>query len=136
MPPADSSPKDKLFKIRPPLEMLLPKFEEIPQEQCLCVDEQIVPFKGHSSIKQYLPKKPHKWGYKIFILCHSSGVVHSFDVYTGHIDQVPGFPDIGASGNVVIKLAQCVQPQLSHLLYFDNWFISLKLFISLAQRGI
>ncbi|XP_040072936.1 piggyBac transposable element-derived protein 2-like [Ixodes scapularis] len=136
MPPADSSPKDRLFKIRPLLEMLLPKFEEIPQEQCLCVDEQMVPFKGHSSIKQYLPKKPHKWGYKIFILCDSRGVVHSFDVYTGHIDQVPGFPDIGASGNIVIKLAQCVQPQLGHLLYFDNWFTSLKLLVTLAQRGI
>ncbi|XP_040073039.1 piggyBac transposable element-derived protein 1-like [Ixodes scapularis] len=96
----------------------------------------MVLFKGHSSIKQYLPKKPHKWGYKIFILCDSRGVVHSFDVYTGRIDQVPGFPDIGPSGNIVIKLAQCVQPQLGHLLYFDNWFTSLKLLVTLAQRGI
>ncbi|KAG0431623.1 hypothetical protein HPB47_021608 [Ixodes persulcatus] len=88
--------------------MLLPKFEEIPQEQYLCVDEQMVPFKGHSSIKQYLPKMPQKWGYKIFILCDSRAVVNSFDEYTGHIDQVPGFPDIGASGNIVIKwLSAC-----------------------------
>ncbi|XP_040073998.1 piggyBac transposable element-derived protein 2-like [Ixodes scapularis] len=96
----------------------------------------MVPFKLHSSIKQYLPKKPHKWGYKIFTLCDSRGVVHSFDLYTGHIDQVPGFSDIGASGSIVIKLAQCVQPQLGHLLYFDNWFTSLKLLVTLAQRGI
>ncbi|KAG0429066.1 hypothetical protein HPB47_024002 [Ixodes persulcatus] len=125
MPPADSFPKDTLFEIRPLLEMLLPKFGEISQEQCLCVDKQMVSIKGHSSIKAIHPQEASQVG----------GVVHSFDVYTGHIDQVPGFPDIGASGNIVIKLAQCVQPQLGHLPYFDNWFTSLKLHVTLAQRG-
>ncbi|KAG0429067.1 hypothetical protein HPB47_024003, partial [Ixodes persulcatus] len=57
MPPADSFPKDTLFEIRPLLEMLLPKFGEISQEQCLCVDKQMVSIKGHSSIKAIHPQE-------------------------------------------------------------------------------
>ncbi|EEC18846.1 hypothetical protein IscW_ISCW023400 [Ixodes scapularis] len=115
MPPADTL-KGRLFKVRQLLESLLQKFEQIPLEQCLCLDEQMIPFEGHSSIKRYLPKKPPKWGYNIFILCDTRSV-HSFDVY---LEQVPGFPDIGTSGNIVIELAQCVQPQLNYLLFRDN----------------
>ena len=37
-------------------------------DQKLCIDEQMVPFKGASSIKQYIPSKPNKWDYKIFVL--------------------------------------------------------------------
>ncbi|KAG0428097.1 hypothetical protein HPB47_024896 [Ixodes persulcatus] len=45
VPPADSSQKNRLFKIRPLLELLLPKFE-CPRE-CLPVDEQ-AHFNAHS----------------------------------------------------------------------------------------
>lgn len=118
---------DKLFKVRPIIESLLTKFQAIPQAQKLCVDEQMVPFKGHSSLKQYLLKKPNKWGYKVFILCDTSELVHSFEIYTGKIQPVPGFPDIRASGNIVLHLTQVVDSDLNHILFFDNWFTSLKL---------
>ncbi|XP_064463589.1 piggyBac transposable element-derived protein 3-like [Ornithodoros turicata] len=136
MPSTSSSDKDRLFKIRPLLEALHSKFEEILQAQTLCVDEQMVPFKGRSSLKQYLPKKPHKWGYKIFVMCDSHGIAHSFEVYTGIITPVPGFPDIGPSGNIVLKLSERVKPNLNHLLFFDNWFTSIPLLLALAARGI
>ena len=58
---------DKLFKIRPLLSSLLTKFQSTPIDEHLSLDEQIVPFKGKSSLKQYNPKKPKKWGYKIFV---------------------------------------------------------------------
>ncbi|KAH9384244.1 hypothetical protein HPB48_026229 [Haemaphysalis longicornis] len=59
---------DGLHKVRPLLDHLVAKCIEIPTSQNLCVDEQLVPFKGRSSLKQYLPKKPKKWGYKLFLL--------------------------------------------------------------------
>ena len=53
--------EDKMFKVRPMIDHLRMKFNEIPMEkQELCVDEQIVPFKGRSQVKQYIPNKPHK----------------------------------------------------------------------------
>ncbi|KAH8025244.1 hypothetical protein HPB51_005440 [Rhipicephalus microplus] len=131
MPPPNDPHKDRLFKVRPVIDFLLPKFQGIPKTQALCVDEQMVPFKGRSSLKQYIPSKPHKWGYKVFLLCDPQGMVHSFEIYTGRIDAVPGEADIGASGNIVLKLSQNIQPGLNHLLFCDNWFTSLKLFSSL-----
>ncbi|XP_039610994.1 piggyBac transposable element-derived protein 3-like [Polypterus senegalus] len=127
---------DKLFKIRPIIDSLLPKFLRLPQDQMLSIDEQMVPFKGKSSLKQYIPKKPYKWGYKIVVLCDTKGLVHSFDIFTGKIDPVPGEPNIGARGNIVLKLAQVNRGALNHLLYFDNWFSSLYLFVALANQGI
>ena len=35
---------------------LLPKFQSILRQQVLCCDEQMIPFKGHSALKQYIPK--------------------------------------------------------------------------------
>lgn len=126
---------DRLFKVRPLIDSLLPKFQALPQDQMLSTDEQIVPFKGRSRLKQYMPKKPYKWGYKIFVLCDTKGLVHSFDIFSGKTDPAPGQPDIGASGNVVLKLAQVIHGAANHLLYFDNWFSSWICLLFLQTRG-
>lgn len=136
MPRPDDQDRDRLFKIRPIIDSLLPKFQSIPQSQKLSVDEQMVPFKGQSALKQYLPNKPNKWGYKIFILCDTKGLVHNFEIYTGKISPVAGCPDIGASGNIVLQLAQVVERDQNNILYFDNWFSSLKLLAALMEKGI
>ncbi|XP_049901068.1 piggyBac transposable element-derived protein 2-like isoform X1 [Epinephelus moara] len=127
---------DRLFKVRSLIDSLLPKFQALPQAQMLSVDEQMVPFKGRSSLKQYIPEKPYKWGYKIFVLCDTEGLVHSFDIFAGKIGPAPGQPDIGASGNIVLKLAQDIHDAANHLLCFDNRFSSLDLFVALANKGI
>lgn len=53
----------------------------------LCVDEQIVPYKGKFSLKMYNPKKPKKWGFKIFLPCDQYGLVYDFDVYCEKFNQ-------------------------------------------------
>ena len=41
-------------------------------------------FKGRSSLKQYMPLKPTKRGYKVWCLCDShNGYLYNFDVYAG-----------------------------------------------------
>lgn len=47
-------------------------------EECLSLDEQICPTKAKFFIKQYLPIKPHKWGYKLYVLCGVSGFAHDY----------------------------------------------------------
>ena len=42
------------------------------QEEVHCIDEQIIPTKGHSSIKQYLLNKPNKWG---ILMCGRGAVL-------------------------------------------------------------
>ncbi|XP_046402676.1 piggyBac transposable element-derived protein 3-like [Ischnura elegans] len=132
----DNPLHDKLFKIRPIYDHVVKKFQAIPQSGVLCVDEQIVPFKGKSTLKQYNPKKPYKWGYKIFVLCDTKGLVHNFELYTGKITPLPGVTDIGASGNVVLNLVSILESNKNFTLYFDNWFTSLALLTELHKKGV
>ena len=57
---------DKLHKRNPVIDSINECLRLVPIEECLAVDEQIIPLKGKSSLKQYNPKKPHKWGVQSF----------------------------------------------------------------------
>nr|CAH7744544.1 unnamed protein product [Callosobruchus chinensis] len=88
---------DRLFKIRPFLDQIKSRLLEVPKEEFLAVDEQIVPTKARSDLKQYNPKKPHKWGYKNFVLSGISGFSYDFDLYAGSQSNSipPRAPDLG-----------------------------------------
>ncbi|KAJ8877025.1 hypothetical protein PR048_021477 [Dryococelus australis] len=103
--------RDKLFKTKPFIDDLKGKFQYIPKEQHLCVDEQIVPFKGMCSLKQYNPK--------------STNIEPDF-----------GLSDIDASSKIVLRLVECIPKNQNFLLFFGNWFSSLPLFTVLADMGI
>ena len=89
-------------------------------------------------LKQYLPNKPHKWGFKLYVLCDLSGFAHKFEIYSGqeNTGRLDGEPDIGATGNVVIRLVRGVPRLLNHIVYFDNFYTSLPLVHYLAKNGI
>ena len=130
--------KDKLEKLRPILNHLKNIFNKVNKEEKLSVDQQIIPFKGRNCLKQYNPQKPHKWGYKDFILAGVSGFCYDFEIYAGGQDNVMVEDEIdcGASGNVVIRLSRSIEPFVNHKLYFDNYFNSIILQYSLAKKGI
>ena len=52
---------DPLFKVRPLLDSLREQLKKVEQGERQCIDEQMIPFKGRSSLKQYL-KKTKKMG--------------------------------------------------------------------------
>ncbi|XP_063856907.1 uncharacterized protein LOC135098455 [Scylla paramamosain] len=127
---------DRLFKVRPVLDHLQSKFRSIPMQQMCCIDEMIVPLKGNSYLKQYIPSKPHKWGFKVFALCDTSGILNDLHVYDGPLKPVQGEPDLGPSSNIVLQLARTIPVNANHLLYHDNWFTSPKLMAHLATKQI
>lgn len=45
-------------------------------------------------------------------------------------------PDIGASGNIILRLASIIPGNQSHKLFFDNWFTSVDLQTILQKRKI
>ncbi|KAG0431586.1 hypothetical protein HPB47_021640, partial [Ixodes persulcatus] len=106
---------DALAKLRPFLTEVLKPMRDVPKEEHLTVDEQIIPFTGRHRIKQYLPKKPRKWGYKVYVLSGVSGLCYSFEIFTGRKDNVllNGEDDCGASSNVVMRLAREVPDGIS-----------------------
>ena len=104
----------------------------------LSIDEQIVPSKGRSCLRQYNPKKQHKWGYKIFVLCGASGFAYDFECYTGRADNSlnDGEDDCGASGNVVVRLSRSIPRNQNYKLFFDKYFPSPGFELYLAKQGI
>ena len=68
---------DRLAKIRPFLESIRGCCLQIEQEEMQSIDEEMIPFKGKHNLKQYLPKKPIKWGFKVFARCGVSGLTYA-----------------------------------------------------------
>jgi hypothetical protein len=95
--------------------------------QHLALDEAMVAYKGRSPIKQYIPTKPHKWGYKIWCLASDDYLLH-FEVYGGR-------EAAGATVDTVLRMTAAYQNQ-QHVLFTDNWFTSPTLMEALAHRGI
>lgn len=130
---------DRLHKLRPVVEALRSKFKSISLEEMLCVDEQMCATKAKNYLRQYLPKKPHKWGYKIYVLSGVSGFAYDIEIYTGQENDEAlrpmGEPDLGSCANVVVRLSRCIPPN-NHKLYFDNFYTSLPLLVHLANRNI
>ncbi|GBP34211.1 hypothetical protein EVAR_30764_1 [Eumeta japonica] len=88
---------------------------------------------------EYLPKKPNKWGFKLHVLCDLMGHAHKFKVYySGQLnsEKLPDEPDLGATGNVVVRLLRGVPKRQNHIIFFDNFCTSLPLVVSLAKAGI
>jgi len=134
---ANEEMNDKLRKIRLVISAIRQQLLLIPREESLCVDEQIVPFKGKSSLKMYNPRKPHKWGYKIYVLSGISGFSYDLEVYTGEKHTIdPTEVDIGTCDNIVVRLCRSVPSAVNHHIFFDNYFTSLNLLIQLEARQI
>jgi len=88
-------------------------------------------------MKQYNKSKPHKKGYKVFVLSGISGFSYDLEVYTVEQHELePNEVDIGASSNVVMCLCRTVPTGVGYHMYFDSYFTSLRLLTELAQRQI
>ena len=81
---------DKLYKVRPILNSIVPMFQNnYSLQQDISLDDGMIPSKNRLSIKQYIQSKPVKWGIKAFLLCESAtGYIYNVEIYTGRTDGV------------------------------------------------
>lgn len=110
-PARGQSMHDRHGKVRPIIEQIGSALASsyIPGRD-IVVDEAMIPFKGRSSLKQYMPMKPVKRGLKVWCLAESkTSYVHKFEVYTGKNDMghVPEEKALGAQ--VVLSLTSHLQ---------------------------
>ena len=120
---------DKFIKVRPLINAVLDRCHQIPVEEIVSVDEQMIPFKGHLSIKQYIKNKPRPWGIKVFVLAGKSGYPYDFILYQGSTTKISTFDkaSLGFGAALVLHLcSRLIEP--GHQLYFDNYFSSFQLF--------
>ena len=79
-----------------------------------------------------MPKKPHKWGMKAWVLADSSnGYVWKWELYTCKQEREDG---VGLSHQVVMSLSRPLQHKGYHL-YCDNFYSSPALFEELSKVG-
>jgi hypothetical protein len=124
---------DRAFKVRPLLNIVKENFRKIQKEEKLSADEQIIPFKGRSIMKQHMPNKPNRWGYKVFVLAGGeSGICYDFVLYTGKGDKV----EHGFCTDIIITLCETVPRSNDHQLFCDNFFTTIQLQVELMKLGI
>ena len=124
---------DKAGKIR----SLIEHFNMVYQRNStsvshLSIDDHMVKFKGHHSMKQYFKNKPIKWGFKFWLWCDAlTGYLYEFDIYTGRKDA----PELGLGENVVMDLTKKLDGSGASV-FADNYFSSPTLAALLCDRDI
>ncbi|XP_058252363.1 piggyBac transposable element-derived protein 4-like [Hemibagrus wyckioides] len=95
------------------------------------VDEQLVPFKGRCSFRQYMPKKPAKYGMKIWVTADAAtSYAWKCEIYLG---KTGGAPEVGQGKRVVMEMTEGLQ---GVTVTCDNFFTSYSLAQELMQKKI
>ena len=107
---AGTTPR-KIDKIKPLLDILLPRFQELYRpSRNLALDETMVGFRGHFGSIQYVPQKPTKWGIKAFTLADAAnGYLLNSMVYTGAQtleNANPAYQTLPQPGRIVMHLME------------------------------
>ena len=112
-------------------------------DQNLSFDEATCAWKGRLRFKVYNPKKPTKFGIKIYEMCESaSGYLLGLNIYTGadseeYFHELEGVSeDCGVTTKLVVGLLSfCGLLHSGRHVYLDNYYTSPELFKELHLLG-
>jgi hypothetical protein len=93
----------------------------------VCIDEQLLPFRGRCGFRQYMPKKPNKYGIKILMMCDcATKYMTNAKVYLGKENNEVRR---GLASDVVCTLVQPIsgQDRGGRNVTTDNFFTSVDL---------
>ncbi|CAG5033770.1 unnamed protein product [Parnassius apollo] len=139
IPDKTSENYDKLYKIRPLLDLITQACQKNAKDSSSqSIDESMILFKGRSSMKQYMPLKPIKRGYKVWCRCDSkTGYLYEFYIYTG---KSKTGTEEGLGSKVVKmlteKLINKALEEYHIIITFDNFFCDYTLMQYLYENGI
>ena len=110
----------KLFKGKPLLDAISNNCPRLEKEQNQSIDEQMIPAKAkRSGIRQYLPKKIHKEGFKNFVRAGESGITYDFFIYSG-ANTLKGAQC--SCEDIVLRLIEYLHAHRNFRFFLDNWF--------------
>lgn len=120
---ADNLP-DPLFKLRPLVTAIRDQCKAVYKPgPMFVIDESMVPFRGRAKVRQYLPGKAHKYGFKLYKVCTPSGYTWNFKIHSG--SQKP-HQELNATESLTIELCEELLDQ-GATLYADNYYCSVTL---------
>lgn len=124
---------DKLYKVRPLLDELSATYKSsFRGSRQQSIDESMIRFKGRSSLRQYMPMKPIKRGYKVWVRADQSGYVLQFQIYTGRVKDIR---ERNLGSRVIKDLTRDLVGK-HYEVYFDNYFNSVELQRDLLKEKI
>lgn len=122
----------RLQKVDPVVSVIKSKLMDIYSPHCqVSVDEAMIPFKGRSSMKQYLPLKPIKRGFKMWVL--GDAINGYFCDIIPYVGATHGSPCTGLGEKVVTELTTPLFGKY-HQVYCDNYFTGIPLFQNLLSN--
>ncbi|XP_066974315.1 piggyBac transposable element-derived protein 4-like [Macrobrachium rosenbergii] len=118
-----SDGSDRLFKLRPLIQLLSRNFKKFTPGEKVVIDESMVLFRGRTILRQYNPSKSHKYGLKVYKLCSVDGYTWEFMIYKGKGDNAPG---IEHAEYITRALMDGLLSE-GRTLYIDNFYSSVPL---------
>jgi Transposase IS4 len=127
---------DRLWKVRPLLDRVRSGCLKQTRPPSVSIDEQMIPFSGACTLRQFVPNKPNPVGLKNFVCASQQGLVMDFVVYQGanSFAPVPLDSKLGVAGSVVAHLAQTLP--VGSQIYCDRYFTSLSLAEYMLSKDI
>ncbi|GBN03032.1 hypothetical protein AVEN_181052-1 [Araneus ventricosus] len=109
----DSKKSDKFWKVRPLLSKIRERCLQQERPRIVSIDEQIIPFHGQISMRQYVKGKPNPVGLKVFVMCTTYGLPLDFIFYEGKgtdVQSPEDTRDLDLGGKIALKLSDSLQP--------------------------
>lgn len=95
----------------------------------ICVDEQLVPFRGRCKFKQYIPTKPARYGLKIWAVCD----VETSYAWRLQVCKAGDRAEVNQGMRVALELTEGLQ---GNVVTCDNFFTSFALAEELLKRKV
>ena len=136
---AESNPPRRIDKVKLFLDPLLTNFRSsYSPSRDVSVDETMIGFRGRFGPKQYMPKKPTKYGIKAFTMADAAyGYMLNILVYTG-ADTLENarmeYAQLPQPARVVLQIAGDYLDK-GHHIYTDRYYTSIPLANALHQRS-
>nr|CAH7753836.1 unnamed protein product [Callosobruchus chinensis] len=99
----------------------------------LSIDEAMVKYLVTIPQSNLLEENQWRFGYKVWMLCSSTGYCYNFDSSISTENQKKSTLPLGSK--VVLELLECVAQPSDHSVFFDNYFTSHSLLKMLRDKG-
>jgi hypothetical protein len=96
-------------------------------ERHLSVDEGMIKFTGRHNFKQYMPNKPTKYGFKVYMLSESvSWYIYSYELYQASQKSLEKQKnEVGAIAKLFRRLTSNITGK-GYIIYADKFFSNMR----------